>query len=194
MGYYCDCSGSLVLRHDTPQVIIDRLKEIADDIFTDYAVTKNGDNSFLVEAYNHERYREDALFEYLATAEPYTESGSLEFLGEDGAAWQELFCIEKLQWLELPGEIVYRKEDSVSVYSRLREYADSYPNCYTQYLDRVEETKTEEFLSQTPAPETKPEAKPEDVNPRNFVEEVTRIRTIQFGNDSSEKWKEPDDE
>lgn len=160
MGYYCDGGGDIVLRHDTPQVIIDRLEEIADDAFTDYAVTVNDDKSFSVQAFNHEKYREDDLFEYLATAEPYTESGSLEFLGEDGSAWQELFDEKKRQWLELPGEIVYRKGKSVSVYSRLKRDAETYPQWYKQYLDRVEETKTPEFLSGKPQTASSEEEKP----------------------------------
>lgn len=201
MGYYVNGGGNIILRADTPKPILDRIKEIAEDAFSDYSIHQEPDGTYLVEAYNNEKYHEDVHFEYLCTIEPYVIEGSLEFQGDDSACWQDLYDPDTNKWIELPGHIVYERENADPIYERMQKNAKSFPHWYKKYLDNVEETKTLAFLtgkskSDTNAnanesPKTNEDAHTKAIEetfgvkiPDGYVVDSCRIRTVKIGGDN----------
>lgn len=101
MGYNASGDGSVVLKKEVPEEILELLN--SSDVGFE---TEDSPDGGLWLTFYYDKYHEDDVIHALNKLAPYTESGDIEFTGEDDTHWQFHFENGKVE--ERDGEVVYK--------------------------------------------------------------------------------------
>jgi len=96
MGYYASYNGSIKLKEDITAELIENGKYLFENFAcVDKYIDFGGDG----------KYYGDDVEEYLRKITPYTDSGEIEYSGEDGCLWR--FIFRDSEWIEQNGTVSY---------------------------------------------------------------------------------------
>ena len=111
MGYYAHGSGELRLKRQIPDDIIESLEEFDEtDQYVRHEKTGKQVHYLFLNHYD-EKYCEDYVYDDLKKIEPFVESGSIDFHGEDDCVWRFRFSPEAKEFIEDTGKISYDFDD-----------------------------------------------------------------------------------
>jgi hypothetical protein len=99
MGYYASGNGTINFKEEPSEELLKNFGWVID--YYKY------DNKSISVGFN-DKYNEDAIEAALNELAPYTKSGEMEFVGEDGAIWR--FIFDKDEWKEESGTRMYDSE------------------------------------------------------------------------------------
>lgn len=99
MGYSASGGGVIHFKEMPEQSVFDQLNNVLDLDYMD-----NLEANFS----SYGKYYEDSVISALNAAAPYTESGEIEYSGEDGCRWR--FIFQDGEWVEESGYTYYESE------------------------------------------------------------------------------------
>lgn len=102
MGYYAQGDGLIKLRASLP----DDFK--MPDIFDEFDIDENS----LYVSYSG-KYYEDEIYDFCEKIKNYTESGTINFSGEDGCIWR--FIFRGKEWTEESARILYESDPALTL-------------------------------------------------------------------------------
>jgi hypothetical protein len=101
MGYYANWGGGIQFKEKPSEEVLNLLDDV---LCCDYF-----DEARLEADYSgYTKYHEEDVYKALEAAEKYTESGSIDFDGEDGCHWR--FVFRDNEWTDEPGSVYYDSE------------------------------------------------------------------------------------
>lgn len=106
MGYSAAGNGIIILKNNDINSITPEMEELLRNAFSDSEVSP--DHGLWL-TYKYDKYDEDTVMLCLEAIALVTESGSVEFTGEDDSFWR--FVFQNGKWIEQSGEIVYGRGD-----------------------------------------------------------------------------------
>lgn len=117
MGYNASGSGSVVLKKEVPEEILELLN--SSDVGFE---TEDSPDGGLWLTFYYDRYHEDDVIHALNKLAPYTKSGDIEFTGDDDMHWQFHFYNGKME--ERNGEVIYRSKNAMRTVNVGFQYED----------------------------------------------------------------------
>lgn len=96
MGYYANYSGAMRLNEKPPENIISDFNDYFENVYCDDDTLDFG---------GYDKYNEEAVYELTEKIKPYTQSGEINYQGDDGCQWR--FIFRDGLWLEQNGTVVY---------------------------------------------------------------------------------------
>lgn len=101
MGYYASWIGSIKMKEAPEKSTISDLKYIFDDVYYD-------SKKKVIELSGHDKYREEDVCVALNLIREITESGEIDYTGEDDSHWRIYF--KDGEWEDESGAVYYDSE------------------------------------------------------------------------------------
>lgn len=101
MGYKAHGGGQVTIKKEIPAEVIEKLANVFD------VVTNSPDGGLWLTYYEDKNYYGDDVKDALNDLAPYTKTGIIEFIDEDGDAWRFRFHYGDM--LEEQGNVVYER-------------------------------------------------------------------------------------
>lgn len=111
MGYYVDGDGYIKTNPDGTRMFLALLEEANNPLEARNCGENDETRDGYWQVWNHDKYYDDYIYNFLEKITPYTKSGEIEFVGENNEAWR--FHFRNGKWYEDAGKIIYEEGNPI---------------------------------------------------------------------------------